>query len=69
MPGPTLPRQSRCRGEITTLVTSEMPGTTDGVDRGLPFAAATPLLAPVPAVILAAQRHVAAGPTAGAVKG
>jgi multiple sugar transport system permease protein len=51
------------------LVMSEMLSTTDGVDWGVLFAAATIQLAPVLACVLAAQRYVIAGLTAGAVKG
>jgi multiple sugar transport system permease protein len=53
----------------TPLVMSEMLSTTDGVDWGVLFAAATLQRAPVLAFILSAQRHVIAGLTAGAVKG
>lgn len=53
----------------TPLVMSEMLSTTDGVDWGVLFAAATVQLAPILAFILAAQRYVIAGLTAGAVKG
>jgi multiple sugar transport system permease protein len=51
------------------LVMSEMLSTTDGVDWGVLFAAATVQLAPVLIGVLAAQRYVIAGLTAGAVKG
>jgi multiple sugar transport system permease protein len=51
------------------LVMSEMLSTTDGVDWGVLFAAATVQLAPILAFILASQRYVLAGLTAGAVKG
>ena len=53
----------------TPLVMSEMLSTTDGVDWGVLFAAASIQLAPILAFILAAQRYVIAGLTAGAVKG
>jgi multiple sugar transport system permease protein len=53
----------------TPLVMSEMLSTTDGVDWGVLFAAATAQLAPVLLCVLAAQRYVVAGLTAGAVKG
>ena len=53
----------------TPMVMSEMLSTTDGVDWGVLFAAATLQLAPVLASVLAAQRYVIAGLTAGAVKG
>jgi len=53
----------------TPLVMSEMLSTTDGVDWGVLFAAATVQLAPILAFILAAQRYVIAGLAAGAVKG
>lgn len=51
------------------LVMSEMLSTTDGVDWGVLFAAATLQLAPVLTCVLAAQRYVITGLTAGAVKG
>lgn len=51
------------------IVMSEMLSTTDGVDWGVLFAAATLQLAPVLLFILSAQRYVIAGLTAGAVKG
>jgi multiple sugar transport system permease protein len=51
------------------LVMSEMLSTTDGVDWGVLFAAATIQLTPVLLGVLAAQRYVIAGLTAGAVKG
>jgi multiple sugar transport system permease protein len=53
----------------TPLVMSEMLSTIDGVDWGVLFAAATIQLAPVLLFVLAAQRYVIAGLTAGAVKG
>jgi len=53
----------------TPLVMSEMLSTTDGVDWGVLFAAASIQVAPILAFILAAQRYVIAGLTAGAVKG
>ena len=46
-----------------------MLSTMDGVDWEVLFAAATIQLAPILAFILAAQRYVIAGLTAGAVKG
>jgi multiple sugar transport system permease protein len=51
------------------LVMSEMLSTTDGVDWGVLFAAATLQLAPVLLAVLALQRYVVAGLSAGAVKG
>lgn len=53
----------------TPLVMSEMLSTTDGVDWGVLFAAASIQLAPILAFVLAAQRYVIAGLSAGAVKG
>lgn len=53
----------------TPLVMSEMLSTIDGVDWGVLFAAASIQLAPVLLFVLAAQRYVIAGLTAGAVKG
>jgi multiple sugar transport system permease protein len=53
----------------TPLIMSEMLSTIDGVDWGVLFAAATIQLAPVLLFVLAAQRYVIAGLTAGAVKG
>lgn len=52
----------------TPLVLSEILSTVEGVDWGVLFAAATVQLAPVLAFVLAAQRYVVAGLTAGAVK-
>lgn len=53
----------------TPLVMSEMLSTIDGVDWGVLFAAATLQLAPVLLFVLAAQKYIIAGLTAGAVKG
>jgi multiple sugar transport system permease protein len=53
----------------TPLVISEIMSTVEGVEWGVLFAAATVQLAPVLAFVLAAQRYVVAGLTAGAVKG
>ncbi len=51
------------------VVISEMLGTVEGVQWGVIFAAATVQLAPVLALVVALQRYVVAGLTAGAVKG
>ncbi len=53
----------------TPLVMSEMLSTIDGVDWGVLFAAATLQLVPVLLFVLAAQKYIIAGLTAGAVKG
>ncbi len=53
----------------TPLVISEILSTVEGVDWGVLFAAATIQLVPVLLFVLAAQRFVIAGLTAGAVKG
>jgi multiple sugar transport system permease protein len=53
----------------TPLVMSERLRSIDGVDWGVLFAAATAQLAPVLLFVLAAQRCVIAGLTAGAVQG
>jgi multiple sugar transport system permease protein len=53
----------------TPLVIGEMLSTVEGVDWGILFAAATIQLAPVLLFVLAAQRYVIAGLSAGAVKG
>ena len=50
------------------VVISEMLGTVEGVQWGVIFAAATLQLAPVLALVLALQRYLVAGLTAGAVK-
>ena len=50
------------------VVISEMLGTVEGVQWGVIFAAATVQLVPVLALVVALQRYVVAGLTAGAVK-
>ena len=45
-----------------------MLGTVEGVQWGVVFAAATVQLVPILAVVLALQRYLVAGLTAGAVK-
>lgn len=50
------------------VVISEMLGTVEGVQWGVIFAAATVQLAPVLALVIALQRYLVAGLTAGAVK-
>ena len=55
--------------KTTPLVISEILGTVEGVQWGLLFAAATLQLLPIALFVVAAQRYVMAGLTAGAVKG
>ncbi len=50
------------------IAIAEMLGTVEGVQWGVVFAAATVQLVPVLAVVLALQRYLVAGLTAGAVK-
>jgi multiple sugar transport system permease protein len=51
------------------IVISEMMGSLTGVDWGLLFAAATTQLVPVTMFVIALQRFLVAGLTAGSVKG
>jgi len=51
------------------LILSEMMGALDGVEWGVLFAAATVQLLPVLAFVIAVQKFVVAGMTAGSVKG
>ena len=51
------------------LIISEMLGTVEGVDWGMLFAAATVQLVPIVVFVIAVQRYVVAGLTAGSVKG
>ena len=50
-------------------VISEMLGSVEGVDWGTLFAASTVQLVPIVVFVLAAQRYLMAGLSAGAVKG
>ncbi len=60
---------SATRAKTAPLVLSEMVGNFDGVDWGVLFAAATVQLAPVLLFVIAAQKHLVAGLSAGATKG
>ena len=51
------------------LIVAEISGAIDGIDWGVLFAAATVQLIPILVFVLAVQRLVVAGLTAGAVKG
>lgn len=51
------------------IVISEMVGAIDGVDWGILFAAATVQLVPVLVFVIAVQKYVIAGLTAGSLKG
>jgi multiple sugar transport system permease protein len=51
------------------LIISEMLGAIDGVDWGILFAAATIQLLPILVFVIAVQKYVIAGMTAGSVKG
>jgi multiple sugar transport system permease protein len=55
--------------KTTPLVIGEILGTVEGVDWGILFAAATIQLVPIVLFVIAVQRYVIAGLTAGAVKG
>ena len=55
--------------KTTPLVISEMLGSVEGVDWGTLFAASTVQLVPIVVFVLAAQRYLMAGLSAGAVKG
>jgi multiple sugar transport system permease protein len=55
--------------KTTPLVISEMFGTVEGVDWGILFAASTVQLVPIVAFVIAAQRYLIAGLTAGGIKG
>ena len=57
------------RAETAPLVMSEMIGAFDGVDWGVLFAASTVQLLPILLLVIASQKHLVAGLTAGAVKG
>lgn len=55
--------------KTTPLVISEILGTVEGVQWGVLFAAGTVQLLPIALFVVAVQRYVMAGLTAGAVKG
>ena len=55
--------------KTTPLVISEMLGSVEGVEWGVLFAASTVQLVPIVIFVLAAQRYLMAGLSAGAVKG
>jgi multiple sugar transport system permease protein len=57
------------RAKTAPLVISEMIGSFDGVDWGVLFAAATMQLLPILLFVIATQKHLVAGLTAGALKG
>lgn len=57
------------RAKTAPLILSEMLGALDGVEWGVLFAAATVQLLPVLLFVIAVQRFVIAGMTAGSVKG
>lgn len=57
------------RAKTAPLVMSEMIGAFDGVDWGVLFAASTVQLIPVLLFVVFAQKHLAAGLAAGALKG
>lgn len=55
--------------KTTPLVISEMLGSVEGVDWGTLFAASTVQLVPIVLFVIAVQRYLVAGLTAGSVKG
>jgi multiple sugar transport system permease protein len=55
--------------KTTPLVISEMLGSVEGVEWGTLFAASTVQLVPIVLFVIAAQRYLVAGLTAGSVKG
>jgi multiple sugar transport system permease protein len=57
------------KAKTAPLVLSEMTGAVDGVEWGVLFAATTIQLLPILALVIAAQRYLIAGLTAGATKG
>jgi multiple sugar transport system permease protein len=57
------------RAKTAPLILSEMLGALDGVEWGVLFAAATLQLLPILIFVIAVQRFVIAGMTAGSVKG
>ena len=66
--GRIAPCNSVSAGAKTALKLGEMLGTVEGVQWGVIFAAATVQLVPVLALVVALQRYLVAGLTAGAVK-
>lgn len=57
------------KAKTAPLTLSEMTGAIDGVEWGVLFAATTLQLAPIVAIVVAAQKYLIAGLTAGATKG
>ena len=57
------------KAKTAPLTLSEMTGAVDGVEWGVLFAATTLQLLPIVALVIAAQRYLIAGLTAGATKG
>jgi multiple sugar transport system permease protein len=57
------------RAKTAPLTLSEMTGAIDGVEWGVLFAATTLQLAPIVVLVIAAQKYLIAGLTAGATKG
>ncbi|HET6470133.1 MAG TPA: carbohydrate ABC transporter permease [Geminicoccaceae bacterium] len=57
------------RAKTAPLILSEMMGALDGVEWGVLFAAATVQLLPVLVFVVAVQKYVIAGMTAGSLKG
>ena len=57
------------QARTTPLILSEMIGAVDGVDWGVLFAAATLQLLPILIFVIAVQKYVVAGLTAGSLKG
>jgi multiple sugar transport system permease protein len=57
------------KAKTAPLTLSEMTGAIDGVEWGVLFAATTLQLAPIVALVIAAQKYLIAGLTAGATKG
>lgn len=57
------------KAKTAPLTLSEMTGAVDGVEWGVLFAATTLQLLPIVALVIAAQKYLIAGLTAGATKG
>ena len=57
------------KAKTAPLTLSEMTGAVDGVEWGVLFAATTLQLLPIMAIVIAAQKYLIAGLTAGATKG
>lgn len=57
------------KAKTAPLTLSEMTGAVDGVEWGVLFAATTLQLLPIVAIVIAAQKYLIAGLTAGATKG